>query len=139
MTKKKKKRKKLAQAFLDTKQGRGAVVKVLDSLSQKFCWWFTWLDQFVNALLRINLWYQSTGVYVFLTHEIIHEEFSAINTSFMETNVLKSIFVCHFVIVSCKDNKLISKYQSGVLFWVVMEILVLASTLNNKRPVRNRK
>jgi hypothetical protein len=49
---------------LDTKKGHGAVVKFLGLLPQLLCWWFAWLEQPVEVLLSVNLWYRSTGWYV---------------------------------------------------------------------------
>jgi hypothetical protein len=49
---------------LDTKKGLGAVVKFLDSLAQLLCWWFTWLEQLVEVLLFVNLWYWATRCYL---------------------------------------------------------------------------
>jgi hypothetical protein len=52
------------QVLLDTKKDLGTVVKFWDSLSHLLCWWFAWLEQLVEVLLSVNLWYRSTGCYV---------------------------------------------------------------------------
>jgi hypothetical protein len=52
------------EILLDTKKGLGAVVKFLDFLPQLLCWWFAWLEQLVEVLLSVNLWYRFTGCYV---------------------------------------------------------------------------
>jgi hypothetical protein len=83
-------------------------------LPQLLCWWFAWLEQLVEVLLSVNLWYRSTGCYVsqVALNTIIHREFSTIewlNLKYALTPLpcqshrdkcfeIHVFFVCHFVL-----------------------------------------
>lgn len=49
---------------IDNDQYWSGRVKFLDLLPQRLCWWFTWLELLVKALLNVNLCNWSTWCYV---------------------------------------------------------------------------